>query len=62
MSICTIEDVRAALTKPFGFQLYVFRDRGSGLAAMGETGVGELTKVRREILYDGGNGREFPRN
>jgi L-lactate dehydrogenase (cytochrome) len=28
MSICTIEDVRAALTKPFWFQLYVFRDRG----------------------------------
>ena len=28
MSICTIEDVRAALKKPFWFQLYVFRDRG----------------------------------
>ena len=28
MSICTIEDVRAATTKPFWFQLYVFRDRG----------------------------------
>jgi L-lactate dehydrogenase (cytochrome) len=28
MSICTIEDVRAVTTKPFWFQLYVFRDRG----------------------------------
>ena len=28
MSICTIEDVRAATKKPFWFQLYVFRDRG----------------------------------
>jgi L-lactate dehydrogenase (cytochrome) len=27
MSICTIEDVAAALRKPFWFQLYVFRDR-----------------------------------
>src|SRR5712672_3585183 len=28
MSICTIEDVREAVQKPFWFQLYVFRDRG----------------------------------
>ncbi len=28
MSICSIEDVRAAVTKPFWFQLYVMRDRG----------------------------------
>src|SRR5882757_10240668 len=28
MSICTIEDVREAVHKPFWFQLYVFRDRG----------------------------------
>ena len=28
MSICTIEDVREAVTQPFWFQLYVFRDRG----------------------------------
>ena len=28
MSICTIEDVRSAVTRPFWFQLYVFRDRG----------------------------------
>jgi L-lactate dehydrogenase (cytochrome) len=28
MSICSIEDVASALTKPFWFQLYVFRDRG----------------------------------
>lgn len=28
MSICSIEDVRAAATKPFWFQLYVMRDRG----------------------------------
>src|SRR5882724_5505945 len=28
MSICSIEDVAAALTKPFWFQLYVMRDRG----------------------------------
>lgn len=27
MSICSIEDVRAAVTKPFWFQLYVMRDR-----------------------------------
>jgi L-lactate dehydrogenase (cytochrome) len=27
MSICSIEDVAAALNKPFWFQLYVFRDR-----------------------------------
>ena len=27
MSICTIEDVAAAIKKPFWFQLYVFRDR-----------------------------------
>jgi len=28
MSICSIEDVAAAVAKPFWFQLYVFRDRG----------------------------------
>ena len=28
MSICTIEDVRSVVTRPFWFQLYVFRDRG----------------------------------
>jgi len=28
MSICSIEDVAAAVQKPFWFQLYVFRDRG----------------------------------
>jgi len=28
MSICSIEDVAGALTKPFWFQLYVMRDRG----------------------------------
>lgn len=28
MSICSIEDVRAVTSKPFWFQLYVFRDRG----------------------------------
>jgi L-lactate dehydrogenase (cytochrome) len=28
MSICSIEDVGEAVTKPFWFQLYVFRDRG----------------------------------
>ena len=27
MSICSIEDVRAAVTRPFWFQLYVMRDR-----------------------------------
>jgi L-lactate dehydrogenase (cytochrome) len=27
-SICTIEDVREAVTAPFWFQLYVYRDRG----------------------------------
>ena len=28
MSICSIEDVKSVLTKPFWFQLYVMRDRG----------------------------------
>jgi L-lactate dehydrogenase (cytochrome) len=28
MSICSIEDVRRAVTKPFWFQLYLMRDRG----------------------------------
>src|SRR5260370_17269888 len=28
MSICSIEDVAGAVTKPFWFQLYVMRDRG----------------------------------
>lgn len=28
MSICSIEDVRTATTKPFWFQLYLMRDRG----------------------------------
>lgn len=28
MSICSIEDVRGAVTKPFWFQLYLMRDRG----------------------------------
>src|SRR6266540_466685 len=28
MSICSIEDVRSVVTRPFWFQLYVFRDRG----------------------------------
>ena len=28
MSICTIEDIAAATTQPFWFQLYVFKDRG----------------------------------
>jgi L-lactate dehydrogenase (cytochrome) len=28
MSICSIEDVRSAVTQPFWFQLYMMRDRG----------------------------------
>src|SRR4029079_7800425 len=28
MSICSIEDIAGAVTKPFWFQLYVMRDRG----------------------------------
>jgi L-lactate dehydrogenase (cytochrome) len=28
MSICTIEDVRAATSQPFWYQLYMFKDRG----------------------------------
>ena len=28
MSICSIEDVAAAVDKPFWFQLYVMKDRG----------------------------------
>src|ERR1700756_662247 len=28
MSICSIEDIAAAVTKPFWFQLYVMKDRG----------------------------------
>jgi len=28
MSICSIEDVQSAVSKPFWFQLYMFRDRG----------------------------------
>jgi L-lactate dehydrogenase (cytochrome) len=28
MSICSIEDVRSAVTKPFWFQIYLMRDRG----------------------------------
>jgi L-lactate dehydrogenase (cytochrome) len=28
MSICSIEDIRSATTKPFWFQLYVMKDRG----------------------------------
>jgi L-lactate dehydrogenase (cytochrome) len=32
MSICSLEDVAAAVTKPIWFQLYVMRDRGFGAA------------------------------
>ena len=32
MSICSIEDVASAVTKPFWFQLYVMRDRGFAAA------------------------------
>ena len=28
MSICSIEDVQSVVSKPFWFQLYMFRDRG----------------------------------
>ncbi len=28
MSVCSIEDVAAAVRKPFWFQLYLMRDRG----------------------------------
>ena len=28
LSICSIEDVAAAVDKPFWFQLYVMKDRG----------------------------------
>jgi L-lactate dehydrogenase (cytochrome) len=31
MSICSIEDVRSAVQKPFWFQLYLMRDRGFNL-------------------------------
>lgn len=34
MSICSIEDVRAAVERPFWFQLYVMKDRGFGRALM----------------------------
>ncbi len=35
MSICSIEDVAGAVTKPFWFQLYVMRDRGFAASLIG---------------------------
>jgi len=35
MSICSIEDVAAAVAKPFWFQLYVMRDRGFAASLIG---------------------------
>jgi L-lactate dehydrogenase (cytochrome) len=35
MSICSLEDVRAAVERPFWFQLYVMRDRGFTAALIG---------------------------
>ena len=39
MSICSIEDVRAAVDGPFWFQLYLMRDRGFTEALIGRAGA-----------------------
>jgi L-lactate dehydrogenase (cytochrome) len=41
MSICSIEDVRAAVPKPFWFQLYVMKDRGFTRALIGRAKAAE---------------------
>ena len=42
MSICSIEDVAGAVTRPFWFQLYVFRDRGFAASLIDARQGGEV--------------------
>src|SRR6476620_2275383 len=68
MSICSIEDVRAATKAPFWFQLYVFRDRGfseSVIARAREAGCTALfvtvdLPLRGQRHADIKNGLEVP--
>jgi len=45
MSICSIEDVRAAVEKPFWFQLYVMRDRGFTRSLMDRARAAECSAL-----------------
>jgi L-lactate dehydrogenase (cytochrome) len=64
MSICSIEDVRAAVTRPFWFQVYLMRDRGfneeligraraAGCSALVLTVDLPVQGVRRQDLKNG---------
>ena len=64
MSICSIEDVRAATRKPFWFQLYLLKDRGfneemvararaAGCSALMLTADLVLQGVRRRDVHNG---------
>ena len=45
MSICSIEDVAAAVDKPFWFQLYVMRDRGFIRELVDARGRGQMQRA-----------------
>src|ERR1700720_603913 len=45
MSICSIEDVAAAVGKPFWFQLYVMRDRGFIKALIGRAAAAKCSAL-----------------
>jgi L-lactate dehydrogenase (cytochrome) len=45
MSICSIEDVRGAVQKPFWFQLYLMRDRGFNLELLERAKVANCSAI-----------------
>ena len=45
MSVCSIEDVRAATTKPFWFQLYVMKDRDFALSLIDRAKAAGVTAL-----------------
>ena len=57
MSICSIEDVAAAVERPFWFQLYVMRDRGfvRGLDRARDRGEVQRARRRRSTSTCSGN-------
>jgi L-lactate dehydrogenase (cytochrome) len=63
MSICSIEDVRAATTQPFWFQQYLMRDRGFNQELIDRAGAAQCSALMLTLdLQVLGARRRDPRN
>ncbi len=63
MSICSIEDVRGATTKPFWFQLYLMRDRGFSAELIARAQAAQCTALMLTVdMQIQGFRRRDPKN